>query len=120
MRLARMLPVCLLLSCGEKEDTASRDTAPQQVEEHEDSSGCQAVTLDILGPEDPVVGDSWTVWLHCDEALLTGVTVLSFAPPEFATVDENVATFLYAGEATMRMQVGAYWQEQDVTVGEPL
>lgn len=106
----------LVLACGGNEvlDTAPVDTDPPEQEEQ--SGGCDEVTLKIQGSEAPVVGDCWTVWLYCDDALLTGASVLSFDPPDFAAIDGNTATFLYAGTAVMKMQVGAYWEEQEVTV----
>ena len=79
---------------------------------------CVENWVDYVGPDDPVVGDEWTVWLYCDGALLTGPMVIRFDPLDFATVDENVVTWVMAGEATMRVQTGAEWSELLVTVGE--
>ena len=67
-------------------DTADLDTAP-----------CTAV-LEIYGPDDPVVGDEWLVWMRCDGVTIVGAGVLRFDPPGLATVDVNLATFIESGE----------------------
>ncbi len=119
MRL--LCPLLLLVACGgdtsDDDDNGGLDTTAFTATTTTDEPCDEAnVEIDPLGPEDPVVGDQWTVWLRCDGATLAGATVLQFDPPEFATVDENVATFLMAGTAEMTMQVGGYRAEMDVTV----
>ena len=113
-----MIALLLALGCGPKEiDTG---TAPAETEPTHDytSHTCDELIIDVNGEDPPVVGDLWTVWLYCDEALLTGTQILQFDPPELATVTDNNATFLIAGEGTMRIQVGSKRSERAVVVGE--
>jgi hypothetical protein len=114
MRALILLALAGLTACGEKE---TLDTSPP-VEDSDDvePQGCGVVELDVDGPEAPTVGDSWTVWLRCDGATMLGATVLRFDPPTIATLDDNVATFVEAGDATMTMQVGAYRESLTLTV----
>ena len=77
---------------------------------------CAELELDIIGPTPPAVGDSWTLWLRCDGATMTGTMVLRFEPPEIASVESNTATFLTSGEALMRFQVGNRRVEETITV----
>lgn len=116
MRVVWMMS--LLLSCTDKVDEAETGTSDTgTVEEGPDSTGgCDTVDLDVMGTDPPSVGDEWTVWLRCDGATLLGTTVLSFDPPRVATVTDNVATFLEAGDATMTMQVGAERASMDLTI----
>lgn len=109
-----LILLAALTACGDKEplDTStavddSRDDEPQ---------GCGVVELDVQGPAEPRVGDSWTVWLRCDGATMLGATVLRFDPPTIATLEDNVATFVDSGDATMTMQVGAYRESLSLTV----
>ena len=62
------------------------------------------------------VGDEWTVLMRCDGAILQGPMVIRFTPPDFANLSENVVTFTTAGTASMRVQVGAYREDVDITV----
>lgn len=111
-----LLVACLVPGCvGADVDSAA--PAPEDTDQAE-PEGCGALELRVDGAEAPVVGDTWTVWLWCDDALLTGAMRLRFDPPDFARTDDNVATFLYAGTALMTMQVGAHKVEQDVVVSE--
>ena len=115
-----------LLACSSKPDLDSAtdtDTGSEVVDtppDETDDDTCEPdeVELDPLGPAEPVVGDQWTIWLRCDGATLMGATVLRFDPPDFATIDGNVATFQKAGSAKMTMQVGSYRESMDVTVSE--
>jgi hypothetical protein len=107
----------LLFACApeEEEEDAPEDTAP--VEEEEGIS-CAENTLRIDGEEAPAVGDSWTVYMLCDGNIMTGAAVMRFDPTDFATIEENTATFLYAGDATMTFQMGQTRLTEDVTVTE--
>lgn len=101
------------------EDSSS---SPADAEDDPPSAGnaCDEVWMKVDGPEFPVVGDTWTVWLYCDDALMTGATVLNVDPPSAATIeaDTTTLTWVEAGEATVRLQVGARWDEVTVEVGE--
>lgn len=109
----------LLSGCGKEEvddeddevvDSGEGDTSPEA------GLDCDEVELDIIGPAEPAVGDTWTLWLRCDGATLAGTMVLRFDPADFAEIDANNATFLSAGDAQMRFQVGSRRVEQEVTV----
>ncbi len=112
-----MILILFLIACGANND----DSAPPDTEavtyEPVEGDPCDVVTLRVTGAEAPVVGDEWTVWLYCDEALLTGSMILQFDPPELASVEDNSAVFLTEGKGVVRMQVGSRRAEQSVTVG---
>ena len=110
----------LLLACAgpSGEDSASGSDSSEVETDNPYSFECDEADLEIdpLGPSDPTVGAEWTVWLRCDGTTLTGTMVLQVDPPEFATIDTNLVTFLMAGTAEMTVQVGAYRASMDVTV----
>lgn len=121
VRLATAAVAILLsISCSGKDgetgfvatDTAPTETTPEPPQ----STGCDAVEFDYDGPEEPVVGDEWTVWLRCDGALLMGASVISVDPPELATIADNLLTFAQTGTGTVHVQTGAFSASQDVTV----
>ena len=85
-------------------------------QEEDDECGEEGLEIDIIGPELPVVGDEWLVWLRCDGVTLTGTLVLRFDPPSFASVNKNQVVFNRAGSADMRVQVGGYRTSMEVTV----
>jgi hypothetical protein len=89
--------------------TVPTDDTSEQVE------ACEELEIEFEGPPQPRVGDSWTLQLFCDGALMLN-TILRFDPPEFASVDDMTATFLYAGTATLRMQAGTTREYLEVTV----
>jgi hypothetical protein len=111
-----------MLACSGSPDSASpeetADTSPYVAPDTDE--GCESLEIrhDDADPDPPAAGDSWTVWLYCDEALMTGAMIVQFDPTDFATVDENVVTFAYAGTGTLRVQVGSYRAEEPVTVTE--
>ncbi len=94
-------------------DCADSEACSEEDEDCEDED----LEIDLIGPESPVVGDEWLVWLRCDGATLTGTLVLRFDPPAFATVQDNQVTFRRVGTAKMRVQVGGYRSTMQVTVG---
>jgi hypothetical protein len=84
----------------------------------EGDNSCEKLEVRYDGPDQPHVGDQWTLQLWCDDALMT-MTVIRFDPSDFASVsDGNVATFLQAGEGTIQMQAGTDRAYRDVTVWE--
>ena len=107
----------LLFACApeEEEEKTPVDTAP---EEEEEGISCEENTLRIDGEAEPAVGESWTVYMLCDGSIMTGAAVMRFDPTDFATIDENTATFLYAGDGTLTFQMGQTRLTQDVTVTE--
>lgn len=102
------------------EDTADTADTSTDSADSDDSSemGCSNWAIDALGPEEPVVGDSWTIWLSCDDARVVGPIVISWDPGDFVELEDNVATFLYAGEATLYVSTGRVDLEKAVTVTE--
>lgn len=93
------------------DDTAAEDTEPERLY-------CDTLSLDIGGPDSPVVGDVWYVWVDCDGARLLGGIVVRYDPVEGASLDENVLTFLEPGEGMVVVRAGTTELTQDVTVGE--
>jgi hypothetical protein len=77
--------------------------------------GCDKLEIRYDGDYPPHVGTQWLLQLWCDDALMT-LTIIRFTPTDFATLDENVATFLYAGDGTISMQAGTHRVYLDVTV----
>ena len=71
-----------------------------------------------IGPDEPVVGDQWVLWLSCDGARLVGPIVIHIDPVDFCTVEENVATFVTAGTASITVDSGVYEDTIEVTVSE--
>jgi hypothetical protein len=111
-----MLTWLLLVACT-PEPAETADTAPPP--EETDAGGCDVVELRWDGPDEPLVGDTWAVSLYCDDALMLGANVLQVDPVDFATIEENVLTFVVAGTGIVRMQSGSYREEVTVTVSEP-
>ena len=102
----------------DSDDTGDSDPVDDVENDPYEWEPCNTVHIDYIGPDEPVVGDSWTVWLYCDDALLMGPQLLRFDPTNFAMIgDDNSCTFNRVGTGTLRMQVGAEWAEMDVTVG---
>lgn len=99
-----------------EEESGGADSADSA--EEEDEHSCDQVALDLLGPEAPIVGDTWTIWVDCDGTRLLGPMVVRFEPSDFAVVDDNVAVFQYAGTATLNVRSGVYDLDTEVTVTE--
>jgi hypothetical protein len=77
--------------------------------------GCDKLEIKYDGTYPPHVGTQWILQLWCDDALMT-LTIIRFIPSDFASLDENVATFLMAGDGTIQMQAGTHRVYMDVTV----
>ena len=107
----------LFLACADPEPEDS-NVEEKETTEPDDDGGCDVVEIHYDGPDAPVVGDTWTVLLWCDDALLLGASVIQIEPTEAATITENTLTFLVAGEATVHMQVGRMEADLPVTVTE--
>lgn len=93
------------------DDSGPEDTEPEQLY-------CDTLSLDIGGPDEPVVGDVWYVWVDCDGARLLGGIVVRYEPVEAASLDENVLTFLESGEGMVVVRAGTTELTQAVDVGE--
>lgn len=106
-----------LLACVTPEPAA--DSAQETVPDAAPAPDtCDALELRVDGPDPPAVGESWTLWLWCEDALMTGAQRVTLDPLDFATVDTNVVTFLYAGTGTVTLQVGRERQSREVQVEE--
>ena len=81
-----------------------------------DYEPCIDTEIWVDGPEEPQIGDQWTVLMKCDGAVMTGPMVLQFDPLDFATTSENVVTFVQSGSARMMVQMGGYREYKDVEV----
>lgn len=91
---------------------------PADTDEEVTGTTCDTLEIRVDGDDPPSVGDTWTTWLWCDTALMTGAYRIMWDPPEIAAVSENRSEFLYAGDATLMVQVGSRKQWRDVTVVE--
>jgi hypothetical protein len=98
-------------------DDSSADDSSSFADDSSDTDdlGCDKLEIKYDGPYPPHVGTQWILQLWCDGALMT-LTIIRFDPTDFASLDENVATFLYAGDGTIQMQAGTHRVYMDVTV----
>jgi hypothetical protein len=110
-----MTSLLFMLACTPPDDDSAE---VEQIIEPEDNTVPCEPELDVRGDDPPGVGDEWTVFMYCDDAMLMGAMILQFDPPEAAQVEDNVATFRQAGEALLMMQVGSRRAEKTVTVTE--
>lgn len=108
-----MVLLTALLGCGDPGGETDSDAV---VDTNDTYVPCGETRIEFTGPEAPRVGDSWTVFMYCDDVLMTGGMILRFDPTTFATLDENVATFQQAGTGLMKVQMGTYREEMEVTV----
>jgi len=107
---------------GTDDSTAADDSVPVDdsssfVDDSDttDDLGCDKLEIRYDGASPPHVGTQWILQLWCDDALMT-LTIIRFIPSSFASLDENVATFLEAGDGTIQMQYGTERVYMDVTV----
>lgn len=109
--------LALLLACT---GAPAEDTAAPVVEEEEDErEPCTELEIRVNGEDPPSVGDTWTMLLICDGAVMTGALRVMWDPNDIATVENGTqSTFLYAGEATLTIQAGSQRASRDVTVLE--
>jgi hypothetical protein len=82
-------------------DTGVQDTEDTQIE------GCDDVAVDFSGPDDPKVGDTWTVFLECDGTNITSGLVIHVDPADLASVNGRTITFAKTGDGTLTVQGGA-------------
>ena len=95
------------------EDTGFDDDLPD-----DDDEGCEDVYITWSGPDDPIVGDNWTVFLHCDNALLLGGYIVRLDPYDMASIKGNEIEFTSEGIADLSIQSGVWVATTTVTVGE--
>lgn len=115
------LMCCVALACGSADTGGDEATTKDSgglptPDAPADDEGCQSLTLGHDGPDSPVVGDQWAVFLRCDEATLVGASVLTVDPVDAAEIDENLVIFREAGPCTVRLQVGSRAASLDVLV----
>ena len=104
------------MGCKADVEMADTDETDEPRDTEDDYEGCGETEIDTNGPNEPQVGDQWTVFMRCDGAILQGPMVIQFTPNDFAKVYGNEVEFTTAGDASMRVQVGAYRETIDVTV----
>ncbi|MFZ5482145.1 MAG: hypothetical protein ACOZNI_35620 [Myxococcota bacterium] len=113
-----MLTLLLAHACAAPEEDSGEPADDTPPEETEEALTCETLEVRVDGVDPPHVGDTWSVILACDDAVLTGTGRVSVDPPDFASIDNLRVTFLYAGEGTVKMQVGSYRAERAVEVLE--
>ena len=127
LRAVHHLPLLLtvLLACGKTSSDSgdppgSEDTSSgtSDRDDDDDDGGCDELSIKVLGEDPPSVGDEWTVYMKCDDAVLTGTSVVRVDPVEMALVYDNVLTWQEAGECLLSVQVGGFKEEETVTIGE--
>jgi hypothetical protein len=97
------------------DDSVPADDSSSLTDDTSEDQGCDKLEIRYDGPSPPHVGTEWILQLWCDDALMT-LTIIRFIPSDFASLDENVATFLVAGKGTIQMQAGTERVYMDVTV----
>ena len=116
--------IMLAAACGEPEEDdtsaalADADTSEIQEEDEGTKEACEEVSIKVIGEEPPTVDSTWTVYMSCDGAVMTGATVVRIDPPDFASIADNVITWTTAGEAVLSVQIGSVRLTEDVVVSE--
>ncbi len=105
-----------LLACADGGALDSAADSAATVVDTPPPTACDVVGFQIDGPEAPRVGDSWTILLTCDDAIVTGAFRLAFSPPDFVRWEDTTATFRRAGSATLTGQAGTRRATMDVVV----
>lgn len=111
-----LLFACAGTSTLETDTDTDADTDPDT--DADTFDGCDVTEIRYDGPAEPVVGDVWTVWMYCDDALMMGAMVIRFEPTDMASFDENVLTWVKAGTGVLTIQAGSTKAELEVTVAE--
>ncbi len=121
----RILLVLLTFGCGGQKtgDTADAsinigDRPEEETEDCEVSVKVDAIPVEELA--NPVVGDSWTLIMYCDETILMGPAVLRIYPADLATLDASMPTltFVKAGSGEIQYQLGSRRVDIPVTIEE--
>ena len=107
-----------MLACSDGDGLDSTTDTSTAAVDTMTRTACEVVGFRIDGPEAPRVGDSWTILLTCDDAVVTGAFRLAFTPPDFAELRNNVATFTQPGSASLMGQAGTRRATMDVIVTE--
>lgn len=114
-----LAPLLLLIGCGEPvvAETAVETTVTTSITTEPTGSGCDKLIIEYYGEDEPVIGDTWTIWLKCDGVTMMGASVIQFDPLDFATLDENEVTFQREGTGILMMQTGSFQVEMTIVVG---
>lgn len=67
-------------------------------------------------PDPPHVGDVWTVFLWCDDTLITGTSRFALNPPDAGVVNDNEITWAVAGDVELVMRTDVYEATETITV----
>lgn len=90
-----------------RREAACTDTGIEDDTNDTEIQACDHVAVDFSGPDDPKVGDTWTVFLECDGTNITSGLVIHLDPADLASVDGRSITFSRAGSGTLTVQGGA-------------
>ena len=89
----RLLLLTVLLACnkasvdsGTQADPEDTGSGTSDRDDDDDDGGCDELSIKVLGEDPPSVGDEWTVYMKCDDAVLTGTSVVRVDPVEMALV----------------------------------
>jgi hypothetical protein len=114
----------MLMACTSK-DPESTDSSPPGINLPHDTgpeAECEPnirYTGDRLSERsDPRVGETWNLFMWCDNALVQGPSVLQINPTSLATIDsgDRTVTWQQAGSGTVFLQVGSMQSEEPIEV----
>jgi hypothetical protein len=98
----------------------SADTGEQEEIEYPEVTTCDVTEIRTEDEDPPHVGEGWTIFLWCDDALMTGASKVAVEPVDAATFDDStgviVVTWALAGDAVLSLQTGRFKATRDVTV----
>jgi len=123
--MTRFLLALLLGGCAPDK---SMDTSEAELNlgdsPKEESEDCElSVRVDAVPVAElanPLVGDTWTMIMYCDEVILMGPAVLRIYPADLATLDASSPTFTFvkAGTGEIQYQMGSRRVDIPVTIEE--
>jgi hypothetical protein len=78
---------------------------------------CTDYEVHVIGPDAPVIGDTWRLTMVCDGAVTTGPYVIRVSPVDLARIASNAITFSRDGSGQVMVQTGSIRRYVDVVVG---
>lgn len=113
-----MILALLFLACPEPDETG--DSAPVVDSPPPDALTCDPAVVKFDGADPPKLGDIWSFWLTCDDAVQMGPSRPSVDPSDAGTITDGASTpqieWKAVGEATLHLQTGRFEGERVVTV----